>query len=459
VQFVILAGTEKVAIRGRDRLVAEVVVGGLSLLGRAARAAPDAGADRLLVLAPARLCDAVRRDGRIRIPVDCRPTEDPRQILVSVREELDERFWIAPADRVVSPGLFPPDAGDGPCLVTDEGGAPVGTILATRDSLETLAGADLHELVASGRMRSVAAAPRSPWAPVRSESDWRAARRMLFAALRKPLGHDSDGIVAYTINRPISLSMTRVLVHTPVTPNQVSAAALALGLVAAGLVATGRWPFLVAGGLVLQLASILDGVDGEIARLKPVTSRGGEWFDTVCDDVTSIVFFAGTGLACHARNAAWALPATIAGVAGWIVLDAAPRTHDRRSPASGWRTCVHNDGRIQSGPQWAPPAAPAAGPCCRRSARSPRAEPAPADARGPGARRARAPAARPGPCGWPRRSRRCDPDSIARYLRHIGEPTEPPPLAPPRGPPYDQSRVLWRGLPARQPKQQEMFVQ
>jgi hypothetical protein len=47
-----------------------------------------------------------------------------------------------------------------------------------------------------------------------------------------------------------------------------------------------------------------------------------------------------------------------------------------------------------------------------------------------------------------------EPDSIARYLRHIGEPTEPPPLAPARGPPYYQSRVL-RRRPALQ--QQEMF--
>jgi hypothetical protein len=52
-----------------------------------------------------------------------------------------------------------------------------------------------------------------------------------------------------------------------------------------------------------------------------------------------------------------------------------------------------------------------------------------------------------------------EPDNIARYLRHIGEPIEPPLLAPPRGPPYYQSRVLRRDPPAPQPKQQEMFVQ
>jgi hypothetical protein len=37
-----------------------------------------------------------------------------------------------------------------------------------------------------------------------------------------------------------------------------------------------------------------------------------------------------------------------------------------------------------------------------------------------------------------------EPESIARYLRHLGEPIDPPPLSPARGPPYYQSRVLRR---------------
>jgi len=37
-----------------------------------------------------------------------------------------------------------------------------------------------------------------------------------------------------------------------------------------------------------------------------------------------------------------------------------------------------------------------------------------------------------------------DPDGIARCLRHLGEPTEPPPLSPARAPPYFRSRVFRR---------------
>jgi hypothetical protein len=37
-----------------------------------------------------------------------------------------------------------------------------------------------------------------------------------------------------------------------------------------------------------------------------------------------------------------------------------------------------------------------------------------------------------------------DPAGIARFLRHLGEPTEPPPPSPARAPPYFQSRVVRR---------------
>jgi hypothetical protein len=51
--------------------------------------------------------------------------------------------------------------------------------------------------------------------------------------------------------------------------------------------------------------------------------------------------------------------------------------------------------------------------------------------------------------------------SIERFLRHIGEPTEPPTLAPARGPPFFKSRVLRKKLgelDAVAHDQKEMFI-
>jgi len=43
------------------------------------------------------------------------------------------------------------------------------------------------------------------------------------------------------------------------------------------------YPALVAGGVLAQLASVIDGCDGEIARLKHSQSEFGGWFDAVLD--------------------------------------------------------------------------------------------------------------------------------------------------------------------------------
>jgi hypothetical protein len=50
--------------------------------------------------------------------------------------------------------------------------------------------------------------------------------------------------------------------------------------------------------------------------------------------------------------------------------------------------------------------------------------------------------------------------SIEKILRHLGEPTEPPPLEPARGPPYFRSPALRRKLgelEGRRGAQVEMF--
>jgi hypothetical protein len=38
------------------------------------------------------------------------------------------------------------------------------------------------------------------------------------------------------------------------------------------------------------------------------------------------------------------------------------------------------------------------------------------------------------------------PSSVARFLRHLGEPTEAPPMAPARDPPYYKTRAVRRTL-------------
>ena len=89
-----------------------------------------------------------------------------------------------------------------------------------------------------------------------------------------------DGPVSRYFNRRISVPIASALAHTPLTPNQVSVAALAIALAALWLLAVGRN---IEAGVLIQASSIVDGVDGDLARAKRAASTFGGLFDAVLD--------------------------------------------------------------------------------------------------------------------------------------------------------------------------------
>lgn len=145
--------------------------------------------------------------------------------------------------------------------------------------------------------------------PAGSDAERRKARARLFRSLIKP----TDGLVSRALNRPISLTLTRLVIDTPLTPNQMTVIAGVFGLAAILVVAAGGVGWLVPGAILLHVQSILDGCDGEISRLKYIRSRLGEWLDQVLDDVVNVGFFAAAGWALVRAGSEMALPVTIAG--------------------------------------------------------------------------------------------------------------------------------------------------
>lgn len=131
--------------------------------------------------------------------------------------------------------------------------------------------------------------------PIHQKSDLAKAQSILTRSLRKPLGRESDGLVAYFINRPMSLQISRLLANSPITPNMITAVGLIIGLLAAFLVAQGSYIYMVVGAVLWQTSSMLDGVDGELARMRLAPSHSGEWFDTIADDIINVSFLVGLG--------------------------------------------------------------------------------------------------------------------------------------------------------------------
>ncbi len=115
-------------------------------------------------------------------------------------------------------------------------------------------------------------------------------------------GKASDGLVSRHLNRRLSGLVTRALVLTPIGPNHVTLLTLALGLGAAVVLSLGTESGFVAGTLLYQLSSALDGCDGEIARLKFLSSRFGEWADSAADHVSNLAFATGVSLGLQRRS-------------------------------------------------------------------------------------------------------------------------------------------------------------
>ena len=135
---------------------------------------------------------------------------------------------------------------------------------------------------------------------VRSAQDLPAAEREIRAAVFKPTDHNLA-----RFNRRMSLPISIALLRTPVTANQFSIGLLALGLYSAWLFSRGSYLMGVAGAAVSLAASILDGCDGEIARLKHQESAFGCWLETVTDYTYYFAIFAGMTVGL-ARGSGWA---------------------------------------------------------------------------------------------------------------------------------------------------------
>ena len=126
--------------------------------------------------------------------------------------------------------------------------------------------------------------------------------------LLRGLIKDTEGFMSRHVERRISLALTRYLARTSVTPNSVTLVCVAIGLAAAPFFLSSAPALQLTGALLFLLHSILDGCDGEIARLKFLESPGGAALDFWGDNTVHVAVFGcmavGWSLSAHS---AWPL--------------------------------------------------------------------------------------------------------------------------------------------------------
>lgn len=88
----------------------------------------------------------------------------------------------------------------------------------------------------------------------------------------------------------------RPLARTPVTPNMLTFAGMALGVFSGWLFAIGEARFVDWAAAIFVVAAWMDHVDGEHARLTGKTSTFGHYFDHVAAMCTYLAMFVGAGV-------------------------------------------------------------------------------------------------------------------------------------------------------------------
>jgi len=176
-------------------------------------------------------------------------------------------------------------------LTTGRDAAPV-----LNDLWQTCASAGERRL--PDRARQVGTLDGLPYELDGSEQGKDTAEKALLNSLALQTVH-TDGYLASRISRKISRPISRVLAHYRITPNQVTVAGAGIGLAGALCFALGGYWLPLIGSLLFIACVIIDGIDGEIARLKLKESPAGHQFDIYMDNVVHVAIFVGIALGLY----------------------------------------------------------------------------------------------------------------------------------------------------------------
>jgi phosphatidylglycerophosphate synthase len=183
---------------------------------------------------------------------------------------------------------------------------------AVRLSAATLVRASALEALREGRTEEASAGARFE---IRGPGDLPRAEEWLLSGLIK----EKEGFLSRHFERKISLAVSRRLASTSITPNAMTLFSVGVGLLGAFFFLSEHVATQVTGSLLFLAHSILDGCDGELARLKYQESRFGGVLDFWGDNVVHSAVFSAIALGWW-RAAAGPLPLILgaAAVAGTL---------------------------------------------------------------------------------------------------------------------------------------------
>ena len=320
--------------------------GGISLIERALLNLQRAGVRTCVVLAgpgqSEQLQGAIEKNRQITVPIVWLDKEaGARGHCADVQSD----SYVLSYDMIFRPALLEEIARqEGRCKSPDVQRLDYGPVLVSSDRLSSVLG-DEGFTNGSGdkgpRASTASGCGRDFYHRLgRGDILWKLEKKFLLA-----LENPRDGIVDHYFNRKISRFVTRQIVTTQVTPNQVTALAFTIGLLGAGCFLFGHYTGTVAGAILLQISTILDCVDGEIARVKMLETDFGEWLDVTLDTIVHIAVFLCIGVAVWKQNAITVAPhlggiLALGAAIAFPLVTLAERTEEQGRRRAGWEDAL-----------------------------------------------------------------------------------------------------------------------
>lgn len=124
----------------------------------------------------------------------------------------------------------------------------------------------------------------------------------------------------FHVYHPLAWRLAQVLARTPLTPNVVSV--LGAGCVVGAAIAYSQswWPVSALLGMMLHMSwHVVDGADGDLARITGRASPVGEMVDGICDYTGHIILYLVLGWLLSFQIALWAWPLIVAGGISHII--------------------------------------------------------------------------------------------------------------------------------------------
>ncbi len=175
------------------------------------------------------------------------------------------------------------------------------TASTDREQGGEIATGPIGEILKRGGTSTRLAAPAAsllPFALNGRPEDREEAELRLAKSIREESAH-KDAPMARWVDRRISWRISYWLANTRVTPNMVTVANTAFGLTSAWMFSVPNYWMRLFAAIFFLISITIDGVDGELARLKMVESEFGGALDVATDNIVHVAVFAGLLIGCY----------------------------------------------------------------------------------------------------------------------------------------------------------------